>query len=204
MKHLRPAIGLTLFFILATGIAFPALVTGIAQVAFPKQANGSVITDDKGVVVGSELIGQNFTKPEYFHPRPSASGNGYDPTASGGTNLGPTSDKLINGVPSDPKQKPDPQFDGVKQLADAYRKENNLPANVEIPVDAVTRSASGLDPHISVKNAEIQIKRVAAARKISEEEVLKAVRGNTDGPFAGIFGEPGVNVLKVNLALDKK
>ena len=107
-------------------------------------------------------------------------------------------------MPSDPKQKPDPQFDGVKQLADAYRKENNLPANVEIPVDAVTRSASGLDPHISVKNAEIQIKRVAAARKISEEEGLKAVRGNTDGPFAGIFGEPGVNVLKVNLALDKK
>lgn len=203
MKHLRPAIGLTLFFIFATGLAFPAVVTGLSQVLFPRQANGSLIRSADGTVIGSEIIGQNFAKPVYFHPRPSAAGNGYDPTGSGGTNLGPTSDKLINGVPSDPKQKPDPQFDGVKQLTDAYRKENSLSADAFVPVDAVTRSASGLDPHISVMNAEIQAKRIAAARKISVEDVLKAVRDNTDPAFAGVFGEPAVNVLKLNLALDK-
>lgn len=194
---------MTLFFIVATGLAFPALVTVVSQAIFPKQANGSLITDAKGAVIGSEIIGQNFAKPEYFHPRPSAAGNGYDPTNSGGTNLGPTSDKLINGVPSDPKQKPDPQFDGIKQLVEAYRKENNLAADVVVPVDAVTRSASGLDPHISLANAQIQAKRVALARKISEDDVKKAIQENTDPAFAGVFGEPGVNVLKVNLALDK-
>lgn len=201
MKLLRPAITLNLFFILVCGLAFPAAVTGIAQAVFPRQANGSLVTQD-GKVVGSELIGQNFAKPEYFHPRPSAAGGGYDAANSSGTNLGPTSDKLINGVPDDPKTKADESFDGMKQLAEKYRKENGLAANAILPADAVTRSASGLDPHISPRNAELQAARVARARKMDVEKVKALIAESTDKPFAGVFGDPAVNVLRLNRALD--
>lgn len=204
MKHLRPAITLTLFYIVATGLAFPALVTGIGQTVFPSQANGSLVKGPQGAVVGSALLGQAFARPEYLHPRPSAAGNGYDPTFSCGTNLGPTSAKLIDGVPSDPKQNPDPGFDGVKQLADAYRKENGLAVGDLIPVDAVTRSASGLDPHVSPRNAELQAPRIAKARGIAVDSVLEVIRRNTDQPWLGIFGDAAVNVLKVNLDLDRQ
>lgn len=202
MKYLRPAIVLTLFFVVVTGFVFPLVVTGIAQAAFPKQANGSLIRASDGTVVGSELIGQSFAKPEYFHPRPSAAGNGYDGANSSGTNLGPTSDKLINGV-HDPKN-PSNDFDGVKDLAAAYRKENGLSPDTVVPVDAVTRSASGLDPHIGVRNAELQAPRVAKARGLSLDEVRQRIRECTDPAFAGIFGEPAVNVLKLNLALRRR
>lgn len=204
MKHLRPAILLTLFFVFVTGLAFPAVITGISQVVFPKQANGSLIVQD-GKVVGSELIGQGFAKPEYFHPRPSAAGSGYDAANSSGTNLGPTSDKLINGVQDDPKTKDtDESYDGVKQLAEKYRKENGLPADAILPADAVTRSASGLDPHISPRNAELQLARVAKARGMDEANIRALIAANTDGPFVGVFGDPAVNVLKLNRALDGK
>jgi K+-transporting ATPase ATPase C chain len=204
MKYLRPAIVLTLLFVVFTGFGFPALMYGIGR-AFPQQADGSMVTDKSGKVVGSELIGQNFAKPEYFHPRPSAAGNGYDANNSGGTNLGPTSDKLINGIHKKlPDGKDDPgNFDGIVDLVKAYRKENNLADNTPVPADAVTRSASGLDPQISPANAAIQAPRVAAARHMSVDQVQKLVEVNTDPRFLGIFGDPAVNVLKLNLALDK-
>ena len=151
------------------------------------------------------MLAQGFTKPEYFHPRPSAAGNGYDPTASGGTNLGPTSDKLINGVHKKDLSpgKPDPaDFDGVADLAKAYRTENGLAATARVPVDAVTRSASGLDPQISPANAQIQAARVAKARGLSEEAIRGLIAENTSGRGFGFLGEPAVNVLKLNLALD--
>ena len=201
VKQLRPAILLTLFFVLVTGFAFPAVITGIAQIVFPHQANGSLIVEN-GKVIGSEIIGQGFAKPEFFHPRPSAAGNGYDAANSSGTNLGPTSDKLINGIADDPKTKADESYDGVKQLAEKYRKENGLATDAVLPADAVTRSASGLDPHISVRNAELQANRVATARKISVDKVRELIRANTDGSDLGLLGEPGVNVLTLNLALD--
>ncbi len=203
MTHLRPAIVLTLLFIVFTGFAFPGLMFGIGR-AFPHQADGSLIKDKKGNVIGSALIGQNFAKPEYFHPRPSAAGNGYDANNSGATNLGPTSDKLINGIHKKlPDGKDDPSnFDGVVDLVKAYRTENSLAADAPVPADAVTRSGSGLDPHISPANALIQAPRVAKARHLSEDQVKKLIEQNTDARFLGIFGDPGVNVLKLNLALD--
>lgn len=205
MKHLRPAIVLTVIFIVFTGFVFPGVMFAIGRI-FPYQADGSLIKDKNGKVVGSELIGQNFSKPEYFHPRPSAAGNGYDANNSGATNLGPTSDKLINGIHKKlPNGKDDPNnFDGVVDLVKAYRTENNLPADAPVPPDAVTRSASGLDPHISVANAEIQAPRVAGARHIPVDDVKKLIAANTDERFLGIFGDPGVNVLKLNLALDAR
>ena len=200
MKLLRPALVLNLFFVIVTGFAFPAVVTGIAQAVFPHQANGSLVTQN-GKIVGSDLIGQGFAKPESFHPRPSAAGNGYDAANSSGTNLGPTSDKLINGVAADPKTKTD-AFDGIKGLAAKYRQENGLAADAILPADAVTRSASGLDPHISPRNAELQAPRVAKARGMDVEKVKALIVANTEGPFAGVFGDPGVNVLRLNRALD--
>src|SRR5580704_17539232 len=134
MKHIRPAIAFTLFFIVLGGLAFPAVVYGLAQALFPHQANGSFVKDGKGNVVGSSLIAQGFSKPEYFHPRPSAAGNGYDANNSGATNLGPTSDKLFNGV-HDPKN-PSGDFDGVHALAVKYRAENLLAADAQVPPDA--------------------------------------------------------------------
>ena len=204
LKQLIPAIRATLVLAVLTGLFYPLGITAAAQVLFPYQANGSLIRGADGKVVGSRLLAQGFAKPEYFHPRPSAAGNGYDATSSGGTNLGPTSDKLINGVHKKlPDGKDDPgNFDGVKDLAVAYRKENGLAADAQVPVDAVTRSGSGLDPHISVANALLQAPRVAAARKVSPAEVEAAVRKHTEGRDLGLLGEPRVNVLELNLALD--
>ena len=204
LSQLRPAVVSVLLFVVLTGLLFPLAVTGIAQVVFHHQANGSLISGKDGVV-GSEIIGQNFSKPEYFHPRASAAGSGYDATSSGGTNLGPTSDKLIHGIHKKLPNGTDDSgnFDGVKDLHDAYIKENELPADTQVPADAVTRSASGLDPQISPANARLQIKRVAKARDLPEDEVERLVLQNTDGRSLGFLGEPGVNVLKVNLALDR-
>jgi K+-transporting ATPase ATPase C chain len=204
LRQLRPAIVSVLVFTIFTGLIFPSVITMIAKAIFPHQAGGSLI-EQNGKVVGSEIIGQNFTAPGYFHPRPSAAGSGYDASASGGTNLGPTSDKLINGIHKKlPDGKDDPSnFDGIKDLAAAYRKENGLADNAPVPPDAVTRSASGLDPHISPANAALQVARVARARELSEDQVEKLVAENTAGRQLGFLGEPAVNVLKLNLALDK-
>lgn len=202
MKQLRPAIGLTLFFLLFTGLLFPLAITGLAQAVFPHQANGSMVKRD-GKVVGSELIGQPFAGAGYFHPRPSAAGSGYDANNSSGTNLGPTNPKLTQGLQDDPATPDaDESYAGVPQLAEAYRKENGLAADIELPADAVTRSSSGLDPHISPRNAELQVARIARARGIAESTIQEIVRRSTDLPFLGIFGEPAVNVLRANLALD--
>jgi K+-transporting ATPase ATPase C chain len=202
--YVWPSIALTLWFVIGTGIVFPLVIWGIAQAVFPHQANGSMVTNEQGQVIGSENLGQTFTKPEYFHTRPSAAGSGYDAANSSGTNLGPVSDKLINGIEDDPSTPDaDESYAGVKQLAAAYRAENGLAADTILPADAVTRSASGLDPHISVANAKLQAQRVATARGVSLDQVMSLINENTDPSFLGVFGEPGVNVLKLNLALDK-
>jgi K+-transporting ATPase ATPase C chain len=204
MKHLRPAIVLTAFFVVVTGIAFPVVVWGIGRVAFPSQAEGSLVRDARGNVIGSSLIGQTFTKPEYFHPRPSAAGSGYDAANSSGTNLGPTSDKLINGIKDDPATKDvDESYAGFRDLAKAYREENGLAPDAVIPADAATRSASGLDPDISPANAELQVARVAKARNLDAARVRELVEQNTSGRALFFSGEPRVNVLLTNLALDR-
>jgi len=204
-KQLLISIRVTLVLLLVVSGIYPLVVWGLSQAAFRHQANGSLLTNAQGQVIGSELLAQGFAKPEYFHPRPSAAGSGYDPTASSGTNLGPTSDKLINGIHKKlPNGKDDPtNFDGVKDLAAAYRKDNGLADNTPVPVDAVTRSASGLDPHITPANAEHQIARVAKARGVSEDTVRGLVKQNTQGRSLGFLGEPVVNVLTLNVALDK-
>ena len=202
LKQLRPALMSVLAFTIITGFLFPFAVTGIAQGIFPKQARGSLIVQN-GKTIGSEIIGQSFAQPGYFHSRPSAAGNGYDASASSGTNLGPTSSKLIKGIPDDPKTKEDESYAGIPQLAAAYRKENNLSANAPVPADAVTRSASGLDPEITPENAALQAPRVAAARKISPDDVQKLISENTSGRTLGLLGEPRVNVVLLNLDLDR-
>jgi K+-transporting ATPase ATPase C chain len=186
------------------GFIFPGVITGLANVLFPHQAGGSLITRG-GTVVGSELIGQSFSAPGYFHSRPSAAGSGYDASASSGTNLGPTSDKLINGIHKKlPDGTDDPgNYDGIRDLAAAYRSENGMAPDAPVPADAATRSASGLDPEISPDNAALQVARVARARGLSEVAVRGLVTQNTRGRQYGILGEPGVNVLKLNLALDQ-
>jgi K+-transporting ATPase ATPase C chain len=166
---------------------YPVVIWALGQVIFPYQANGSLIEAKDGTLVGSALLAQGFSGEKYFHPRPSAAGTGYDPTASGGSNLGPTSQKLI---------------DGIKQNVEAYRKDNSLADNVPIPADAVTNSGSGLDPQISVENALLQAPRVAKARNLDIAVVKKAIQDATENSFIRIGGEPGVNVLKLNLALD--
>ena len=166
---------------------YPLVVWGIAQVAFPGRANGSLMAS-KEKIVGSALLAQNFSSPQYFHPRPSAAGDvGYDGTSSGGSNLGPLSQKLV---------------DQVKARVAAYRTENELPADTLVPGDAVTASGSGLDPHISLRNAELQVPRVAKTRKLAEDKVRGLIQNAIEGPDLGLLGEPGVNVLKLNLALD--
>ena len=203
LKQLKPAILSVIVLTVVFGFVFPLVITVIARTIFPHQASGSLIVkNDK--IIGSEIIGQNFSKPGYFHPRPSAAGAGYDAGASSGTNLGPTSDKLINGIHKKlPDGEDDPgNYDGIKDLAAAYRKENGLPANAKVPADAVTRSASGLDPHISPANARIQSVRVAHERGMSVDKVRLLVNENTEGRQLVILGEPRVNVLKLNLALD--
>jgi K+-transporting ATPase ATPase C chain len=169
---------------------YPVAVWGVGQALFSRQANGSLITAKDGTtVLGSEMIGQNFSDDQYFNSRPSAAGTGYDATSSGGTNLGPTSQKLN---------------DSIKAAVDAYRKQNGLAADALVPADAVTSSASGLDPDISVKNAMLHVARVARTRKMSPDAVTALVQKYTTGRDLGIFGEPRVNVLKLNLALDGK
>jgi potassium-transporting ATPase KdpC subunit len=187
--QLRISVVATLLLAVIVSGIYPLVVWGIAQTLFPEKANGSLIVRD-GKTVGSELIAQSFTDPKYFHPRPSAAGDvGYDATSSGGSNLGPTSKKLI---------------DAVKERIEEYRTENNLPAAALVPADAVTASASGLDPHISVKNALIQAPRVAKARGIGKKKVLAKLRAHTERRDLGILGEPRVNVIKLNLSLDAK
>jgi K+-transporting ATPase ATPase C chain len=202
MQTFLVALRATIVTIVLTGIVYPLAVTGIAQVIFPHRANGSMITDDKGKVVGSELIGQGFADPAYLHPRPSASG--YDAANSAGTNLAVTSKKLREGQPDDPATKDtDESFTGVIDLAAAYRKDNGLTADAQIPVDAVARSQSGIDPHISPENAWLQIARIAKARGVAPDRVEAVIREHTEGRDLGVLGEEHVNVLLANLALDR-
>ena len=204
LKTIIQATRATLVLAILTGIIFPLAITAVAHTVFPSQANGSLVSNPKGVVIGSRLLAQQFSKPIYFHPRPSAAGSGYAGEASSGTNLGPTSQKLFEGQADDPKTKDvDESFLGVKQLADNYRKENNLAPDFLVPVDAVTRSGSGLDPDISPENAAAQAQRVATARKMPLQVVLNAVSQNTESRQLGFLGNPRVNVLSLNLSLDQ-
>jgi len=190
-SEIRSAMTLTLVLAVVCCGIYPLAVFGLAQITFRDQANGSLIVDKDGAVRGSRLIGQQFTADKYFISRPSdagANGMAYDPTSSGGSNLGPTSSNLVANI--------------TENLAN-YRAENNLATNAIVPADAVTESASGLDPQISPANAEIQIARVAKARGISEEQLRKIVLQNTSGRDLGLFGEPRVNVMTLNFALDQ-
>ena len=187
MKQLLIAVRVTLVFAILTGVAYPLLVTGLAKAIFPHQADGSLIQPG-GKTVGSELIGQRFTRPEYFQGRPSAAGNdGYDGLASGGSNLGPTNQHLVDRVQGD-----------VKKFRDA-----NPTATGPLPADLLTASGSGLDPDISPASAEVQIPRVAAARGMIADTLRELVASHTEGRQFGILGDPRVNVLKLNLALDE-
>ena len=188
VAELRASIAATLLLAVLCGGIYPVVVWAVGQGMFPDKANGSLVRFN-GKVVGSALIGQGFAGPAYFHPRPSAAGNGYDAVHSGGTNLGPTSKMLI---------------EDVKHRVAEYREENVLPPGTLVPADAVTSSASGLDPHISVRNASLQAARVAKARGIGEKEVLAKIEAHTEGRSLGLLGEPRVNVLTLNLSLDGK
>jgi K+-transporting ATPase ATPase C chain len=239
LKELGPGLRLTIIFTILTGIVYPVVMTGISEVIFPKQSKGSLVTVN-GKVVGSSLIGQPFAKPEYFHPRPSAAGNGYDASSSGATNLGPTSSKLLRGTTKmDDKKNEVVDFDGIADRIVHYCVDNEIPyessvpldqfkdshgdlddvklikafnddkaplvfmPKTQIPQDAVTASASGLDPHITPANAEIQAARVAKARGVPADQVRQVVAQFTERPDWGIFGEPRVNVLLLNVALDQ-
>jgi potassium-transporting ATPase KdpC subunit len=239
-EQILPGLRIKIFMTILLGVVYPLAMTGISQVIFPKQANGSLIkAGDK--VIGSELIGQNFGKPEYFHPRPSSAGGGYDATASGGSNLGPTSAKLVHGTTKmDDKKNEVVDFDGVNLRIVHFCLENDIPyessvpldrfrdANgglddvklikafnddkaplvitpkAPIPADAVTASASGLDPHISPDSAQAQVRRVAKVRGISQDQMNQLVAQFTEGPDLGFLGEPRINVLLLNLALDQR
>ena len=240
IKELGPGFRLTLAFTILTGLLYPVVMTGISELIFPKQAQGSLVTVN-GKIVGSSLVGQSFAKPEYFHPRPSAAGNGYDATASSGTNLGPTSAKLLHGTTKmDDKKNEVVDFDGIEDRIVHYCVDNGLPyessapldqfkdsqgnlddvklidafndtktplvftAKAPIPQDAVTASASGLDPHISPANAEIQAARVAKARGVAPDQVKPLIAQFTERADWGFLGEPRVNVLMLNAALDQR
>jgi potassium-transporting ATPase KdpC subunit len=238
--QILPALRINIFATILFGVVYPLAITGVCQVLFPRQANGSLLTaGDK--VIGSEIIGQNFTKPEYFQPRPSAAGSGYDATASGGSNLGPTSAKLVRGTTKmDDKKNEVVDFDGINLRIVHYCLDNDIPyessapldgfkdakgglddvklikafnddkaplmftPKAPIPADAVTGSASGLDPHISPASAQLQAPRVAKARGISVEQANQLLAQFTEGPALGLLGDPRVNVLKLNLALDQQ
>jgi K+-transporting ATPase ATPase C chain len=239
-KEILPGLRIKIFMMVVLGVVYPLAMTGISQVMFPKQANGSLIAVG-GKVVGSEIIGQNFAKPEYFHPRPSSAGSGYDATASSGSNLGPTSAKLIHGTTKmDDKKNEVVDYDGINLRIVHYCLENEIPYESSMPLDrfkgadgnlddvklikafnddkapliftpkapiaadAVTASSSGLDPHISPANAEAQVSRVAKARGISMDQANQIVARFTEGPDLGLLGEPRVNVLKLNLAMDQQ
>jgi len=240
LKDLKAGFLMMIVMTILTGLIYPAVITAIAQVAFRDQANGSLITVN-GHVIGSRLIGQNSTKDEYFHPRPSSPGNGYDPTATAGSNLGPTSAKLLNGTTKlDEKKNEVVDFDGIKLRLVHYCVDNGLPyesslpldqfkdtqgnlddvklikafgdektplmftAKAPVPADAVTGSASGVDPDISPANAQIQAARVAKARGVPIERVREIVAAHTHGRYLGVLGEPAVNVLMLNLDLDRQ
>ena len=185
LKHIYPAIAFTIVLTVLTGIIYPFVVTGFSELLFKEKARGSLI-EREGKVIGSRLIGQPFNGAGYFHSRPSAAGSGYDATASGGTNLGPTSKPLFE--------------EQVKGRSKELHTEN---PNAEIPIDLITSSGSGLDPHISPAAAEFQISRVARERRMNEDEVRRLVRKHTEGRQFGLLGEPRVNVLELNLALDE-
>ena len=239
LKELGPGLRLTIIFTVLTGIIYPVVMTGLSEVIFPKQSKGSLVTVN-GKVVGSSLIGQPFAKPEYFHPRPSAAGNGYDASSSAATNLGPTSSKLLHGTTKmDDKKNEVVDFDGIYDRIVHYCVDNEIPYESSVPLDqfrdshgdlddvklikafnddksplvftpkapipqdAVTASASGLDPHITPANAEIQASRVAKARGASADQVKQLIAQFTERPDLGIFGEPRVNVLLLNVALDQ-
>jgi potassium-transporting ATPase KdpC subunit len=207
LSELKTSVVLTLVLVVLLCGAYPLAVWAGAQALFPAKANGSLITDAAGTVRGSALLAQNFADAKYFQPRPSAAGTGYDATNSGGTNLGPTSAKLANGVHAKDaagKDVNDPNnFDGIKDLVAAYRQANGLAATDSVPADAVTRSGSGLDPHISVANAAIQARRVATARNLPLGKVQALVAELAEGRDLGVFGEPRVNVLLLNVTLDQ-
>jgi potassium-transporting ATPase KdpC subunit len=264
LGHIWASIGVTIVLGIICCAIYPIVIWGLGQTFFRWQADGSLLakdgshTTDDTQAVGSALIGQNFSDPKYFHPRPSAAGAGYDPTSSGGSNLGPLSDKLINGVTTPATTQPTTQpetlsFDGVRLRTIHYANDNGIPfklynvaadgTRTEVPLknylnkdgtlndiglvdafphngatagliaadfgtlipgDAVTASGSGLDPHISPANAALQINRVATARKLSPDKVKALVDRFTDGPDLGILGDPGVNVLRLNIALDQE
>lgn len=240
LKELGPGLRLTIAFTILTGLIYPAVMTGVSEAIFPRQAKGSLVRVG-GKVVGSSLIGQSFSKPEYFHPRPSSAGNGYDATQSSGSNLGPTSAKLILGVTTrDSSGKETVSFDGIEDRIVHYCVDNAIPYKSSIPLnqfadakgnlddvklidafnastnslvftpdepipsDAVTASASGLDPDISPANAELQVDRVAKARSITPNQVKPLIAEFTHHPDLGFLGEPRVNVLELNLALDRR
>ena len=238
--QLLPGLRINIFATILFGVVYPLAITGVCQVIFPHQADGSLITaGDK--VIGSAIIGQNFSKPGYFHPRPSAAGGGYDATASGGSNLGPTSAKLVRGTTKmDDKKNQVVDFDGINLRIVHYCVDNDIPyessvaldqfhdatgnlddvklikafnddkaplrfhARAAIPADAITTSASGLDPHISPAFAGAQIARVARARGVTPQQVQALVAAHTESPDFGFLGEPRVNVLLLNLALDQQ
>jgi K+-transporting ATPase ATPase C chain len=202
LDQLRPALLSVVLLTVLTGVVFPLVLAALARPVFPRQAGGSLIVRDE--IVGSELIGQDFKSAAYFHARPSAAGLGYDAAASGGTNLGPANPKLRDGARDDPLTSGiDESFAGVRELAESYRIRNGLAPDAAVPVDAVTRSGSGLDPHISPANAILQLPRVARARRLSEQAVRGLVAEHTRDRQLGILGEPRVAVLPLNLALDR-
>jgi K+-transporting ATPase ATPase C chain len=186
MRQLRPALVAMIALTTLLGVAYPLIVTGVSQLLWHDKANGSLIEED-GVVVGSSLIGQQFTSPQYFHPRPSAAGDGYDASASSGSNLGPTNPDYLK---------------TVTQRVAAYREENGLGNDALVPNDAVTASGSGLDPQISVRNARLQAPRVAEQRGLPLEQVMAQIDEHTSRRPLAVLGDPGVNVLELNLALD--